>query len=86
MRIVTLALALLFAYTAQAAQYPLGSEIEEKMKTFDPKKHDPGTYSFVKYMLELQEFHDVGLHFDDIEMMLFDLPIPPDPHATKAPQ
>lgn len=86
MRTILIVFAVMFAGTAQASQYPLGSRIETEMKSFDPKKYEPGTFSFIRYMQEMQEFHDVGLHFNDMEIMLFDLPIPPDPQTQKAPQ
>lgn len=87
MRIALLAFAILFTTSAHASHYPLGGAIESEMRSFDPKKYVPGdVYSFVKYMMEQQELHDVGLHFDDFEIMLFDLPVPPDPQSKKAPQ
>lgn len=87
MRLAVFALAMVLAGTSQAAHYPLGGKLETDMRSFDPKTYVPtGVYSFVKYMMEQQDLHDIGLHFSDIEIMLFDLPVPPDPQIQKAPQ
>jgi len=71
---------------AHAAPYPIGSHAEAEMESFVPQEYMPGHFSFIRYFQELQEIEDMYLHFDDEEIMLFDLPIPAEPHIQKAPE
>lgn len=79
-------LAMLLSTTAIAAPYPPGSPAEMQMRSFVPGAPSPIEFSFLKYYLQEQELDDVGLHFNDIEIMLFDLPVPAEPLTKKAPE
>lgn len=80
--IIMLGMAL--AQPCHAAHVPLGGKLEIEMRSFQPRS--PMPLGFIEYLERVLLQSDKRPLFNDQEIMLFDLPVPPDPQTQKAPQ